>query len=514
MSDILLQEECFAKKSKHAKKKKRKHSDLLDDMDTKSKISDTERQREIAESAISEETLVNGGSKKKKKKKNIEEPCHDSGCNKTVKDVNNMDRILSENINVLTDETENEYFSKKKKKCKKKHSDTIDKADIEHDLLKVEENVSENIKKSKQAVTGFDCQESNSKFRQEPSHKTDNFTSEKKKRRKNKHAKNGNEEDDKTEKDDKTMSGDATLRSCDTKTDISHDQKERKKTKKVKNEAEISANISEFKTGDMTEMTETEGDQAEMKTKKKRKKKHKYDKEIQNCDESMPEHVGEYPTAMDAESSSSNSVKKKKKKEKKSKSDFECDDSVATRDTLTTNETSSGHKKSKNKKKKKKLTETNEEKSSEISEDQTIATKSGVSDGQDNSSKDRVNTCSEGPQAGHSPTPNSFGQWQNASLGDNNRQQKFLRLLGGFKKGGDSKGVFGNLGAKPKGGNLALSHTEEEALTQNLMSSFQKALDYKLNMGKGVGLGFTPPPGEGKKFHVNTHLIKSKKFHD
>ncbi|XP_046350814.2 lysine-rich nucleolar protein 1-like isoform X1 [Haliotis rufescens] len=111
-----------------------------------------------------------------------------------------------------------------------------------------------------------------------------------------------------------------------------------------------------------------------------------------------------------------------------------------------------------------------------------------------------------------------LGQWGTASLGNNERQQKFARLLGGFKKGGNlgqnKPGLFGKLGTKSSSSNSALNRAEEDILNKNLESDFEKALAFRLSKEKSSGLGFAPPPEEGKKFYIDKTSSKSIKFDD
>ncbi|XP_067664722.1 lysine-rich nucleolar protein 1-like [Haliotis asinina] len=111
-----------------------------------------------------------------------------------------------------------------------------------------------------------------------------------------------------------------------------------------------------------------------------------------------------------------------------------------------------------------------------------------------------------------------LGQWGTACLGDNDRQHKFMRLLGGFKKGGNlgqsKPGLFCKLGSKSAPSNAALNHAEEAVLNKNLESDFDKALAIRLSKQKTSGLGFAPPPEEGKRFYIDKTSSKSIKFDD
>ena len=101
------------------------------------------------------------------------------------------------------------------------------------------------------------------------------------------------------------------------------------------------------------------------------------------------------------------------------------------------------------------------------------------------------------------------------------RQNKFLRLLGGMKNKdkatpspgmGKKKGLFGSLLAQKEAssGQTALSYKAAQVMNRRLEADFDRALEFKGQ--RGVGLGFTPDPAEGKKFHININKSASKNF--
>ncbi|KAM4632341.1 lysine-rich nucleolar protein 1 isoform 2-T2 [Discoglossus pictus] len=99
-----------------------------------------------------------------------------------------------------------------------------------------------------------------------------------------------------------------------------------------------------------------------------------------------------------------------------------------------------------------------------------------------------------------------FGQWDTATFQNSEQQTKFLRLLGGFKKGNEA--TLKSPG-QPKA-NMALSKAGEQTLERNLMQEFDKALGWKQN--RGLGLGFQPQPK--KSFYIDKTFSKSTKFED
>lgn len=115
---------------------------------------------------------------------------------------------------------------------------------------------------------------------------------------------------------------------------------------------------------------------------------------------------------------------------------------------------------------------------------------------------------------GPEPRPNAeVGQWATADLGDNNRQQKFFALLGGFKKGGDTSSAQNSSASnvKPFAAkfNAALDKKKESELNSKLERQFEQARFTTLN-ARGLGLGFAEP----KKNAIDVYSSRSKKFDD
>lgn len=130
-------------------------------------------------------------------------------------------------------------------------------------------------------------------------------------------------------------------------------------------------------------------------------------------------------------------------------------------------------------------------------------------------SKDKVDHQTDG-----------FGQWNSQMFENSERQNKFLRLLGGFKKSGalgtctsdsttnQKKGLFGSL--KPTqsqiGGSRAASYQQASDMNSRLETDFTTALSYSLGGQRGKGLGFQPDPAAGKKLYIDVNKCSSKKF--
>ena len=106
-------------------------------------------------------------------------------------------------------------------------------------------------------------------------------------------------------------------------------------------------------------------------------------------------------------------------------------------------------------------------------------------------------------------TSRFLGQWGTAELDTGERQNKFLRLLGGFKASSGQKAAPGRHCV-----NSALNASGENQLNKTLETQFDNAMNYRVNMQRGGGLGYSAPPGENKKFHIDSTSSKSLKFDD
>lgn len=103
--------------------------------------------------------------------------------------------------------------------------------------------------------------------------------------------------------------------------------------------------------------------------------------------------------------------------------------------------------------------------------------------------------------------PQGLGQWSTAQFNSSDQQQKFLRLMGGFKKG--FQPAAGNTG----GGNMALGKDAQQQLQQGLLGEFERAQSRRMDFsGRGAGLGFTAP--SNKKFSIDINSSRSVRFDD
>ncbi|KAL2087019.1 hypothetical protein ACEWY4_018078 [Coilia grayii] len=104
------------------------------------------------------------------------------------------------------------------------------------------------------------------------------------------------------------------------------------------------------------------------------------------------------------------------------------------------------------------------------------------------------------------PKP-TFGQWGTAHFNSTDQQQKFLRLMGGFKKG--NQPVTAGVG-RP---NMALGRDEQQNLQQKLLGQFECAQNRRMDFtNRGAGLGFVAP--SNKKFAIDVNASRSIKFDD
>ncbi|KAJ8390668.1 hypothetical protein AAFF_G00100480 [Aldrovandia affinis] len=109
------------------------------------------------------------------------------------------------------------------------------------------------------------------------------------------------------------------------------------------------------------------------------------------------------------------------------------------------------------------------------------------------------------PKVSNSST--DLGQWGTAHFESTNQQQKFLRLMGGLKKGSQP------VGSSEGRANMALGKEGQDVLKQGLLGEFERAQSRRMDFqNRGVGLGFTPP--SDKKFSIDANACQSVRFDD
>lgn len=105
------------------------------------------------------------------------------------------------------------------------------------------------------------------------------------------------------------------------------------------------------------------------------------------------------------------------------------------------------------------------------------------------------------------------GQWETATFESDERKQKFMRLLGGFRKStGSDQTISPKNDVISRGGGFAMGAKAQNSYIQTMENQFTHAVSQ--NFRRGIGLGYEPPPSAGKKFYIDTSQSKSKKFSD
>ncbi|KAM6941392.1 uncharacterized protein knop1 isoform 2-T2 [Lycodopsis pacificus] len=103
--------------------------------------------------------------------------------------------------------------------------------------------------------------------------------------------------------------------------------------------------------------------------------------------------------------------------------------------------------------------------------------------------------------------PTGLGQWGSAQFDSSDQQQKFLRLMGGFKKGSQPTA------ASSDGANMALGKDAQQQLQQGLLGDFERAQSRRMDFSnRGSGLGFNAPTN--KKLSIDINACRSVRFDD
>ncbi|XP_031720701.1 lysine-rich nucleolar protein 1 [Anarrhichthys ocellatus] len=103
--------------------------------------------------------------------------------------------------------------------------------------------------------------------------------------------------------------------------------------------------------------------------------------------------------------------------------------------------------------------------------------------------------------------PKGLGQWGSAQFDSSDQQQKFLRLMGGFKKGSQLAA------ASSDRANMALGKDAQQQLQQGLLGDFERAQSRRMDFSnRGSGLGFNAPTN--KKLSIDINACRSVRFDD
>uniref|UniRef100_A0A672H7X5 Small acidic protein-like domain-containing protein n=1 Tax=Salarias fasciatus TaxID=181472 RepID=A0A672H7X5_SALFA len=100
-----------------------------------------------------------------------------------------------------------------------------------------------------------------------------------------------------------------------------------------------------------------------------------------------------------------------------------------------------------------------------------------------------------------------LGQWSTAQFDSSAQKNKFLRLMGGFKKGAQPAA------GSPGGANMALGKDTQQQLHKGLLGEFERAHSRRMDLSqRAAGLGFSAP--SNKKFSIDVDARRSVRFDD
>ncbi|XP_041959772.1 lysine-rich nucleolar protein 1 isoform X3 [Alosa sapidissima] len=497
------------------KKKKRKEKEVVEDDNEQSDI-------------IESEAIMEKGEKKKKKKKK-------SSCDHHIA-TENRESNMETDIIVIEEDPAGTEVKKKKKKKKKNKLQSKQGINSEEDVLPDCEG-GEKKKNGEALTTVNDCDISGFDSAEKDSVETLKKTKKKKKRKADENngdiEKNGSEntngqkadiegsvtvEDRKKEKKKKRKHDGLEEDACLTSTIKQTEHKKEKKNRKDSSHVEDMTNTAtgsqleileekpmdgKTKKGkkktDISEAHELENNHMQGEKKKQKKKKAKEVEPTQQLVDNE-KHEGE-ATGTEAV----NRKKRKKNKNDPAKTEVE----TPTPKTCVEVETPTP-------KKKKNISEESTpaktvKKEESVEEHQEVTEVVFLSEKPGNQDEILINQerrlALQREIDEESQPKSTFGQWSTATFDSSDQQQKFLRLMGGFKKGNQpaASGV-----GRP---NMALGKEEQQSLQQKLLGQFERAQNRRMDFtSKGAGLGFTAP--SNKKFSIDVNASRSVKFDD
>ena len=104
-----------------------------------------------------------------------------------------------------------------------------------------------------------------------------------------------------------------------------------------------------------------------------------------------------------------------------------------------------------------------------------------------------------------------LGQWGGADFGSAARNDKFLRLMGAFKKPSATRQA-NDAASGPSSGGRCMTKGTEESLTRRLEKQYEAAMDCSRNK-RGLGLGYNPDEDPNNKtFYIDKTASKSVKL--
>ncbi|KAM3624619.1 uncharacterized protein V6R79_025579 [Siganus canaliculatus] len=532
----------FAKKEKKLKKGQASVPKNNNDTSDDGKKEKKKKAKKVDELVINkeDESCEGGGEKKeKKKKKRI--------CNESLNDANTDDGAVSKKkkkkqladaenqVEPDLSEVSEEVDKKQKKKKKKAKEEEIQMTSADVESVNTEEELASNnklqkkAKKRKSSSLSVSPEETDEQVKQKKKKKqkiTDDKTTEdmdevsvteKAGKSKIKAAKNGAvlETPDRELGEDGEVKGKKNNRSAEIELVTKEETELKKKGKKSK---KASLEVSEV-------------EETKPKKKKKNKANSKQEEEEPSSlkSEETEEQSGDALVAEARETTSKkkkkisinvetqgdggsveNGLKKKKKKTTNSKQEEEEPSSLKSEEAEEqSGEAVAGETTSKKKKKKKK-TKVSEEQGSPQMDVVFLSEKPGNTDEVSINLERRQALQMEIDKASmpQKPAkPTGLGQWSTAQFDNKDQQQKFLRLMGGFKKG--FQPAAGNTGTA----SMALGKDGQQKLQQGLLGEFERAQSRRMDFSnRGAGLGFTAPTN--KKFSIDATTCRSVRFDD
>lgn len=104
-----------------------------------------------------------------------------------------------------------------------------------------------------------------------------------------------------------------------------------------------------------------------------------------------------------------------------------------------------------------------------------------------------------------------LGQWGETEFGSEERKDKFLRLMGAYKKKPSAQSPEANV--SPQSSRCSMTKDTEKALAQRLEQQYESAMNVTRNR-RGLGLGYNPDEDPSNKtFYIDkTGSSKSVKL--
>ncbi|KAJ7371121.1 Small acidic protein [Desmophyllum pertusum] len=99
-----------------------------------------------------------------------------------------------------------------------------------------------------------------------------------------------------------------------------------------------------------------------------------------------------------------------------------------------------------------------------------------------------------------------LGQWGKTEFGSEERQEKFLRLMGAFKNKPSTQSPA-DANVSPQSSQRCMTKDTESSLTQRLEQQYESAMDCSRNR-RGLGLGYNPDQDPSNKtFYIDKNWL-------